>query len=82
MGELHDEVMAAVSLQLANNWKKHGKDTREYGPSTVIKQFIEKFPDWQGCDPKTLFRKANESPGQAKEVRSGVLPASQGRDLK
>ena len=32
-GESHNQVMAAASLQLANNWKQNGKDTREYGPS-------------------------------------------------
>ena len=77
-GELHDQIMAEASLQLANNWKKYGQGTRMYGPTTVIQQFTDKYPDWEGCDRKTLFDKAKKSPGQAKGVRSGVLPASQG----
>ena len=30
-GELHDQIMAEASLQLANNWKKYGQGTRMYG---------------------------------------------------
>ena len=77
-GELHDKVMAEASLQLANNWKKYGKKNQKFGPTTVIKQFTDKYPDWEGCDRKTLYFKAKKSPGQTKGVRSGVLPASQG----
>ena len=77
-GELHDQVMAEASLQLANNWKKYGQGTRMYGPTIVIKQFSDKYPDWEGCDRKTLFDKAKKSSDQRKGVRSGLLPASQG----
>jgi hypothetical protein len=76
-GELHDQIMAEASMQLANNWKKYGNKSQKHGPATVIKQFTDKYPDWQGCDRGTLCRKAKKRPGQSKGVRSGVLPASQ-----
>jgi hypothetical protein len=73
--------MAEASLQLVSNWKKYGSKTNTYGPATVIKQFMDKYPDWKGCDRGTLCRKAKKSPGQAKGVRSGLLPTSQGNYL-
>jgi hypothetical protein len=78
---LHDQVMAEASLQLVRNWKKHGSKCHTHGPATVIKQFMDKYPHWKGCDRGTLCRKAKKSPGQAKGVRSGVLPTSQGNYL-
>ena len=82
-GGLHDQAMAEASLQLVRNWKKHGSKCHTHGPATVIKQFMDKYPHWKGCDCDrgTLCRKAKKSPGQAKGVRSGVLPTSQGNYL-
>ena len=81
-GGLHDQVMAEVSLQLVSNWKKYGTKTSTYGPSFVIRQIVDKYRTGRAVTHRgTLCRKATKSPGQAKGVRSGVLPTSQGNYL-
>ena len=63
-GGLHDQVMAEVSLQMVSNLKKYGSKFHTHRPATVIKQFMDKYLDWKGCDRGTLCRKAKKSPGQ------------------
>ena len=55
-----------IEKLLRQQLKVARQQTQKHGPVTAMKQFTDKYLDWQGCDRGTFWRKARKSPDQAK----------------